>query len=94
MCLFLKPLDGPAIRRAIVNSFSKTPLKERSSSSGIYRDTWIVYDPLTHIIGFKDANFDSVIDDYLPRKSTSSAQVPDSPPRPAKNSLRFLDGLI
>ena len=60
----------------------------------IYRDTWSVYDPLTHITGFKDANFDSVIDDYLPRKSTSSTQVPDSPPRPAKNSLRFLDGLI
>ena len=94
MCLSLKLLDGLAIRRAIVNSFSKTSLKERGSSSGIYRGTWIVYDPLTHIIGFKDVNFDSVIDDYLPRKSTSSSQVSDSPPRPTKNSLRFPDGLI
>jgi len=94
MCLFLKPLDGPALRRAIVNSFSKSSLKEKSLSSGIYRDTWIVYNPLKHIIGFKNVDFHSVINDYLPPKSTSSSQIPDSSLRPTKNSLRFLDGLV
>lgn len=72
-----KPLDGPAIRRAIVSSWLQSSLKARNPSPG-----------------FKDADFDSVIADYLPREPAAPTKNNVTPPQPTKSSSQFLDGLI
>ncbi|KXN82636.1 hypothetical protein AN958_02487 [Leucoagaricus sp. SymC.cos] len=71
-----KPLDGPAIRRTIVNSWLQSSLKARNPSPN-----------------FKEADFDSVIADYLPQKP-SAPKSDVIPPKSPKNTSSFLEGLI
>ncbi|KAF9448899.1 single hybrid motif-containing protein [Macrolepiota fuliginosa MF-IS2] len=73
-----KPLDGPAIRRAIVNSWLQSSLKAKNPPPA-----------------YKDADFDSIIGDYLPQKPTSSpSKVNTTSSKPTKSTSHFLEGLI
>ncbi|KAF5331102.1 hypothetical protein D9619_006036 [Psilocybe cf. subviscida] len=69
-------LDGPAIRRLIVGSMFQASQKARNPGP----------------VGLKDADFDSVIADYLPQ-STPKPSPSSTPAPPAKKAADFLDGL-
>ncbi|KAF6764801.1 pyruvate dehydrogenase X component [Ephemerocybe angulata] len=72
----VKPLDGAALRRLIVNSMLETSLKARNPAPD-----------------YKDADFDSILADYLPpsKKASAPSATVASTPKPAKKD--FLDGL-
>ncbi|KAH9484080.1 putative pyruvate dehydrogenase protein X component, mitochondrial [Psilocybe cubensis] len=71
------PLDGPSIRRLIVSSMLQASIKARN--------------PVPSAI--KDADFDSVLADYLPPVSKSTLQTPVTPPAPSKTT-NYLDVTI
>ncbi|KAF7353708.1 Pyruvate dehydrogenase complex protein X component, mitochondrial [Mycena venus] len=72
-----KPLDGPALRRLIVSTMLQNSVKARNLSPG----------------SLAQADFDSVLADYLP--STSTVPRPTSSPAPPPpKTTNWLDGLI
>ncbi|PPQ67668.1 hypothetical protein CVT25_012696 [Psilocybe cyanescens] len=70
------PLDGPSIRRLIVSSMLQASIKARN----------------TIPTAIKDADFDSVLADYLPPAPKSTSQIPAVTPTSTK-SQNYLDGL-
>ncbi|KAF8869939.1 single hybrid motif-containing protein [Gymnopilus junonius] len=71
------PLDGPAIRRLIVSSMFEASQKAKNP----------------YLASFKNADFDSVIADYLPPSPKSAPQPPSAAPSSSKKSAGDLDGL-
>ncbi|KAF8968349.1 hypothetical protein BDZ97DRAFT_1800110 [Flammula alnicola] len=72
------PLDGPAIRRLIVSSMLQASIKARN--------------PIPASI--KEADFDSILADYLPPSTPTPSSQPSAPKSPSpKKSPNYLDGL-
>ncbi|KAJ3506616.1 hypothetical protein NLJ89_g6772 [Agrocybe chaxingu] len=72
------PLDGPSVRRLIVSTMLQASIKARNPVPA----------------GFKDADFDSVIADYLPSRTPSSPSKAPSLQLAPKKSSNYLDGLF
>ncbi|CAA7265336.1 unnamed protein product [Cyclocybe aegerita] len=72
------PLDGPSIRRLIVSTMLQASIKARNPVPA----------------GLKDADFDSVIADYLPSNPPSTPSKAPSAPSALKKSSNYLDGLF